>query len=359
MKTSRRFAATACVAVAVVAGCASMSRDEGSPLPLLSAVREFVVPWDNAYPQDVALDSLGRVWFTDRITHAIGMFDPATEQFTRHETPTRRSAPYGMVTAPDGGIWFAESVAQRIARIDPATGSIVEYPIEGSTKGPNLIAVGSGTIWFSLRDESAYGSFDIATGSSSVTKLTRLRPYGVTIAPDGTVWFGMAELLALDPRTRQDRRHDVSAGTPIPPNLAPSLPDSVRRDLFARSFVRDMRRIATDRAGNVWYADHGRGHVVRYSPTTGAAQTYPTLQNDARPYGLTITRAGHVWYGEAGTGDIVVLDPVSGERRRAAVPTPGAVVRHLVVDERRGRVWLPMSDAGRLGVIDLSRGQRD
>jgi streptogramin lyase len=343
------------ICVGVLAGCASAARDRGSPLPLLSPVREFVVPWENAYPQDVALDSLGRVWFTDRIAHAIGMFDPATEQFTRHETPTRRSAPYGIVTAPDGGIWFAESVAQRIARIDPATGSIVEYPIDGSTKGPNLVAVGGGTVWFSLRDEAAYGSFDIATGRSNVTKLTPLRPYGVTIAPDGTVWFGMGELLAVDPRTRQDRRLDVSAGTPIPASLAPSLPDSVRRTLFARSFVRDMRRIATDRAGNVWYSDHGRGHVVRYSPATRAVETYPTLQNDVRPYGLTITRAGHVWYGEAGTGDIVVLDPVRGERRRAAVPTPGAVVRHIVVDERRGRVWLPMSDAGRLGLIELRR----
>jgi hypothetical protein len=37
------------------------------------------------------------------------------------------------------------------------------------------------------------------------------------------------------------------------------------------------------------------------------------------------------------------------------IPTPGCVVRHIVTDTLRKRVWLALSGTGRIGRIDLPR----
>jgi virginiamycin B lyase len=108
-------------------------------LPAPSAIREFVVPWVNAFPSDIALDSAGRVWFTDRLTHRIGRLDPATGEIVGYATPASKSAPYGFAAGPDGGLWFAESGAGRVGRVDPSDGSITEYPLPGVTRGPHLL----------------------------------------------------------------------------------------------------------------------------------------------------------------------------------------------------------------------------
>jgi hypothetical protein len=39
-----------------------------------------------------------------------------------------------------------------------------------------------------------------------------------------------------------------------------------------------------------------------------------------------------------------------------AIPTPGAVVRHMQTDSTRGRIWLALSGTGRLGKIELGAG---
>ncbi len=122
----------------------------------------------NAFPSDVAMGDDGRVWFTDRVTSVIGRFDPGTFAFQAFPTPTPKSAPYGILTAPDGALWYAASTVGRLGRLDPKTGAIREFVLPGVTGGPHLIAFTRGTIWFSARDGRVYGRFDTRTGQSRV-----------------------------------------------------------------------------------------------------------------------------------------------------------------------------------------------
>jgi hypothetical protein len=39
-----------------------------------------------------------------------------------------------------------------------------------------------------------------------------------------------------------------------------------------------------------------------------------------------------------------------------AIPTPGAIVRHMAVDPGRRRLWLALSGTGRIGMIQLDGG---
>jgi virginiamycin B lyase len=335
-----RIGVVAAAAIAVAA-----CRPQPSPLPLLSEMREFVVPWSNSFPSDIVTDSTGRVWFTDRLAHRIGMFDPSTEQFTPYEIPTRASTPYGITAAPDGSLWFAESQVGRIGRIDPRNGAITEFVVAPDQRGgPHTLEWRDGAIWFTLREATSYGRFDPATGRSVIYKLAREKPYGIAITRD-TVWLGTYTftLIAVEPQTGTAHHHALLDAVQIPARDS-VLPRAVRGG--------ELRRIAADASGILWLSDRTQSRVLRYDPRSGTVGIVPT---GGGPYGITTTRAGHVWWGETSTSRVVVYDPVSGQRAFVQAPTRGGYIRDVFVDERRGRVWLPLSDVGRIGLVVMQK----
>jgi virginiamycin B lyase len=343
---------TTILALAVVlAGCASRPARVPAPLPQLSAMREYVIPWQDAFPSDVAVDSVGRVWFTDRLTHVVGMLDPATEEFRRYPVPSEKSAPYGLIAAPDGSLWFCESRQPRLGRIDPATGVITEHVIADAPGGLHLLTWREGEIWFSMREARAFGRYDPRTGASMVYRLEAERPYSVAATREA-VWlssYGAFRLLEVDPGSGAVRVHDL-ASTPEAVATAVSSNPVVRP--APRGFGGEVRRIAAASDGAIWFTDFGRSRVVRYDAATGELTMFASFERRSEPYGLAVTGAGHVWYSERGAERITVLDPARDERKRVQVIGAPTHARHIVVDERRGRIWLPLSDVGRIGLIE-------
>jgi len=346
-------------------------------LPEPLAVREWAVPWENAFPSDMALDDEGRVWFTDRLTHVIGRFDVETEEFVSIPTPTGGSAPYGMVRGPDGGIWFAESQQGKLGRVDPESGRIEEYVVSGGREGgPHLVAASGGSIWFTMREARSYGALDIATSEvrlwrtppatygravpDSLLDRYRPEPYGIAAGPDGKVWIGVMGgwlLYEVDAKSGIMREHDLS----VPP--ADSLLDRYAAGRSADERARMAvamrsrgvaRRLAIDARHGVWLSDFGRSRVVRYDSRNGTQESFESLQQPSEPYGIAVSQAGFVWYGEKRNDRLVGLDPATGARVHAGV-TPGATIRHVLIDDTRGRIWLPLSDRGRIGLIELTR----
>jgi virginiamycin B lyase len=342
----RRILTSALLLGLAAAACAKRLPDDArrSRLPQHVSVREYEIPWPDAFPSDVVIDTAGRLWFTDRLTHVIGIFDPATERFASYRTPTPRSAPYGIITAPDGGLWYAASGAGQLGRVDPATGDIVEVTVAGRG-GPHLLAWHEGRIWFSQREARSYGSYDPATGDVRLHALD-VRPYGVAAA-GGSIWISVYEsekLLRIDPATAAATVHDLSL-------LGADGGGAAGRPARVRAPARgEVRRIAAGPDG-LWFTDFQRGSVTRYDADANSLSAYPSLERRSYPYGIAVTKGGLVWYGERGTDQIVVFDPAAEERLRIALPTPGAFVRHLAIDEARRRVWAPLSDRGRIALI--------
>jgi virginiamycin B lyase len=343
--------------VAVAASAACQRVRPGLPSP--SPVREFAIPWENAFPSDMAMDARGRVWFTDRLTHRIGRFDPRTSAFTSYPTPTPKSAPYGMVVGPDSALWFAESRAGRLGRIDPADGGITEVVLPGVGGGPQLLARSGPRLWFTVRDGRSWGWYDPSSGEGRVYPgPPDFGPYGIGVAPDGSIWIaGQPGWMLLRVDASTDTAEVVELGVEIGAGTRRWLatqPDSVRR-VQERRLRRDgqARRIAVDSAGGVWLTDFGRSRVVRYDPATGDEDVFSTLAARTEPYAITVSRAGLIWYSEKARNAVVALDPSTGERVSYPLPSPNATVRQILLDESRRRVWLPMSDAGKLGLIEL------
>lgn len=362
----------------VLSGVLALTACGGRAAPVLPEpieVIEFEIPWEDAFPSDVAVDAEGRVWFTDRLISVIGRFDPETREFVSYPTPTPKSAPYGLVRTADGALWYGASRAGKLGRVDPATGVIEEFTIAATGGGPHLLALAGDVIWFTMREDLQYGRYDTHTGDGALYPAPRFedlvaaesaaevrirgrdwKPYGIAVGGDGTVWVGEyagGGLLRFDPRTGgaslEDLREQVGERT-----WPASMPDSIRRRMERVSWRRPvLRRIATDARGRLWLTDFSGGRVDRYDPETGDRESYPSLARRAQPYGIAVDASGRVWYNESGNDAIVVLDPATGERRSFTIRTPRSTVRHITFDEERGRVWLPLSDTGRLGLIEL------
>ena len=375
---------------AAVEGCAKAP----PPLPESGAMRYYRIPWPDAFPSDVVVGEDGRLWFTDRLTHALGVFDPGAESFRRIPTPTPRSAPYGLVAGPDGGLWFGESNGGRLGRIDPTTEAITEVEV-GLASGPQLLAWAEGTLWFtSLRDD-AVGRYrpgagpgrepgaDPAQGAGPAAPdvriwkvaAPRLRrgledPYGIAATPDGRVWMGRQggsvlyrldalpdSLELLDFATLPTLVDTVDFTEPAPIPITQQLlerlaPRTIERLRNRRRGV-GMRRVAAGPDGWLWVAGHGHGRVVGIHPDRDEKRVLATLEPRSQPYAVTVDRWGRVWYSEQGTDAIVVYDPAADQRRRLPLPLPGGTVRDIAIDAERGRVWLPMSDIGAIAVVEL------
>jgi virginiamycin B lyase len=343
------------VVVAVVACGRPQAAGPVPGLPVITGVREYVIPWENAFPSDVVVDSAGRVWFTDRLVHGIGRFDPVTSEFTRYPTPTRRSTPYGLLAAPDGTLWYAAATANGLGRIDPATGAIIEYPIPGARGGPQLLTWWQDEIWFSLREGTGYGRFDPRTGESTLYRLENQRPYSVTATPSG-VWFSLYDtfrLLQVDPATGAATVHELNSYMPTDSMLRERGMTEEQVRILRRSRGGVAMRVAADAAGGVWFTDFAQGRVFRFDPAAETLHWFESLERRSEPYGIALGVGGLVWWGEKGTNRIVVLDPVRDERVRVRIQAEGGVIRNIAIDEARGRVWLPMSDRAVLGLIEL------
>jgi streptogramin lyase len=339
-----RTTALACVLI-LSAACARKPPPEPPlTLPEVSAVREFAVPWENAFPSDVAVDSAGRVWFADRLVHGIGVLDPETGEFRSYPSPTPRSAPYAILAGPDGGIWFSQSGVGALARLDPLNGAVEEYPLEGVRGGPHLLTWRDGEIWFGVREARSFGRFDPRTGQARIYVLERDRPYSLTATSDA-VWigvYGAFRMLEVDPQSGAVRVHDL-AEVPVAPFGGEAGREPRRR------WQGEVRRmVAGD--GGIWFTDFVRNRVVWYDPVAPALRSFESLEPGGT-YGLARSRRGLLWY--ASRDLVTVLNPHTGDRRRVPLPTaPDSYVRTIVLDEARGRVWLSLSDAGRLGLIE-------
>lgn len=358
--TVSRLGVLALGALALATACA-----KAPPRPPEAGTMVYYrIPWPDAFPSDVVVTEDGRLWFTDRLTHAIGVFDPATSSFRRIPTPTEQSAPYGFTRGPDGALWFGESNGGRLGRIDPETDSIHEVEV-GLAHGPQLLAWADDALWFTSRRDDAVGRYDPATGDIRIWREPlpgrRVRysgPYGIAATPDGRVWVGRhggSHLYRVD--ALPDTGTVVDYTEPSPVQLSPEAlerlsPETVER-FRNRRIGMGMRRVAAGPDGRLWVAGHGRSRVVGMAPDGSGKRILATLDRRSQPYGVTVDPWGRVWYSEQGTDAIVVYDPVADDRRRMALPLEGGTVRDLVVDSERGRVWLPMSDIGAIAVIEL------
>jgi len=104
------------------------------------------------------------------------------------------------------------------------------------------------------------------------------------------------------------------------------------------------RRFDVDARGVLWIPGYSANTLVRLDPAAPAARRfreYALPVADAVPYVARVDRAsGRVWIGTSAADAVLVFDPATERFTTIALPSRGAMIRHMAIDPKTHDVWV-------------------
>jgi len=216
------------------------------------------------YPHTIRIDPKDRVWFTMAVSNQIAMFDRKTSNFTFYDLPTRSFKEKMTVTALP--------LIMKLARMGMDTH---DMHISEDSQGLPL-------------------------------------PYGIDIAPDGTIWFT---------RLHSDEIGHID-------------PETGKLDMYKTPFL-GPRRLRTDKNGNVWVSVFASGRLAMFNPKSEKFTLFdlPTqpLGSDT-PYALAVDKVrNHVWVNGTASDTMMRFDVNKGTWAVFPLPRRRSFTRDIVV----------------------------
>ncbi|MEM8548024.1 MAG: lyase [Pseudomonadota bacterium] len=289
-------------------------------------IEEWLVPFEQSRPRDPFAESADSVWFVGQKTGYLARLDVATgniEQVVLKDG----SGPHNLIVADNGDVWYAGNRTRLIGRYVPGTGEIEEIPMpDEAARDPHTLIFDADQrhIWFTVQGGNMMGRLNLASRKVDLipSRTERSRPYGIKLAPDGSIWvalFGTSKLAHIDPDTLSFKEIDLPR-------------DSAR-----------PRRLEVLADGSVWYVDYAGGMLGRYLPDTGTFKEWQMPQGTgARPYGMASDNSGRVWMVATGVqpNEFTGFDPAS-ETFFSVTPVDsgGGTIRHMHYHAPTGSVW--------------------
>jgi streptogramin lyase len=281
----------------------------GQPLP----------PTANAYvgPHSLQVAPDGSLFVTLALGNQIARFDPVDERWSIH--PLEHGLyPHTLRFDARGRIWYTVAASNHLGMLDPATGEHrqVRLPAGGFGQAVALRLLPA-MLWLNRR----FDLTDLAANSEGVVFPV---PYGIDVAPDGSVWFSQLN------QQRIGRIH----------------PDSFDLELFDTPFS-GPRRLRFDSQGNLWIPGFSSSLIARYDPRTGAFRSY-ALPIDPpgteTPYALNVDRrTDTVWVCGTNSDTLMRFDPEHERFTVYPLPTRVTYTREIDFDDE-GRVWTSNSN---------------
>ena len=157
--------------------------------------KEFSIPENHSIPSSLAMDGLGRIWFSDQSgSGSIWMFDPKTDDFTQFDTLTPKSTPLFLLADDQNDIWFTESTANKLTELSYPNYKMTEYTLPTSNSGPVEITFGQNesVIWVTETYAGKIARFNLQTHTfdefSPPTSVSLKSPVGIVVDSTGDVW---------------------------------------------------------------------------------------------------------------------------------------------------------------------------
>jgi virginiamycin B lyase len=213
--------------------------------PTTRAVTRFPLPKDrkNANLNTAVFDKKGHLWFTGQ-GGIYGDLDPQSGKIRVFDAP-HGVGPYGICVTPDGSVFYASLAGSYLGRIDPASGAAQVIGIPTPNQGARRVwADSKGRVWVSEWNAGKVGVYDPSTRQWREWRLPGDGPhaYAIFVDDQDIVWlseWSANALVRFDPRTEQ---FEV---------LALPRPNANVRQMMGR-------------AGEVWLAESGTDHLLRY-----------------------------------------------------------------------------------------------
>ena len=298
-------------------------------------IEEWTVPYEESRPRDPFAVSPGEVWFVGQRTSYLARLNPQTGEFFRHELDDA-SGPHNLIVGQDGSVWYAGNRKAYIGRYDPETDTVEKINMpRDDARDPHTLVFDAGEehIWFTLQRSNLIGRLRLVDRRIDLIEVPTQSalPYGIKIAPDGSVWvvlFGTHKLASVDPETLALTEHE--------------LPDADTRP----------RRLEVSRDGQVYYVDFSRGYLGQFDPKQGFVAEWPLPSGtNSRPYGTAMDNQDRLWLVETGLvpNRFVGFDTKDREFFSITpIPSGGGVVRHMHYHAPSDTVWFG-TDANTIG----------
>ncbi len=251
----------------------------------------------------------GNIFITPSMQQSLLEFDVETKQFTIHDMPGGYY-PHTIRTDDEDRVWFTLALSSQVAMFDRKTSTFTLYdlPARGFRE---WLVLKSLPLLFSIDPEHR----PTPRPDREATGLPM--PYGIDVAPDGSVW--VARLYAND--------------------LAHIDPDSGEITMIDFPFE-GPRRLRADANGNIWIVAFQNGLLVKYDPSTKAFTQYELPVVNELPYALNVDRdRGVVWVNGNQSDTILSFDIASESWKVYPMPRQRFFTRDIEISEEDGAVY--------------------
>ncbi|AEV83629.1 hydrolase [Actinoplanes sp. SE50] len=227
--------------------------------------------------------------------------------------------PYAVTGDADGTVWTTLLKPAGLVRV---AGDPELEPLDGR---PMLLAADRNTLWYT-RSDDRIGRRDPSGTHTTFATPAGSSPYGIAVAPDGTVWFTAAG---------SDRIGRLRGGT----ITMIDLPLSGARPAM----------ITTDRGGTPWAALNGAEALAVVRP--GDTVELVRLPEGSAPVGITAAPDG-VWFADIARGLAGRVAP-SGAIDEFRFPDP-ACRPHAIAPDPAGGCWVTLWGSTELARVTAS-----
>ncbi len=289
-------------------------------------IEEWQVPYEQSGPRDPFAENATTVWFVGQRGGYLASFDVDTGEFA-HVQLKDGSGPHNLIVGSDGIVWYAGNLNRLIGRYDPVAKKITEIMMpDEAARDPHTLIFDEGErhIWFTVQGGNMIGRLNIESRKVDLirSRTARSRPYGIKLAPDGSVWavmFGSNKLAHINPSTLE---HDEI--------------------VLPRADARPRRLEVLDNGG-VWYVDYAKGMLGVYDPDSKNFSEWQMPQGEgSRPYGMASDSSGNLWMVATGVQPNVLMgfNPrTESFFATTEIQSGGGNVRHMHYHEASGAVW--------------------
>lgn len=288
--------------------------------PKTGAIRGFKVAGANGRTQSshgIGRDANGIMWFDSG--GWLGRVDPATEQFEFYRppfgAPTTTSGQVDI--APNGNVWM--SARRGALMFDQQTKKFTFYPDktigDGQTYGAAADANGNG--WWTQFNMDTVVHADVASGKTYEFPMRPPEQMEVPLTPADREFY-------------HNIGGDRFSGT------------------FARPGSQAPRRLSSDRNGShVWVANWWGQNLAKIDFKTKKVVGYYKVPGEGHPYNTVVDKNHNVWSNLTLDDAVAKFDPKTEAWTIFKLPSIGAELRHIAMDDARGDVWLPYREADR------------
>ena len=259
-------------------------------------IREFKLNATGATPDSLAMDSQGRIWFSDPSKHgAIWMFNPNTLVFRRFNTTSANSFPLSIFVDQSDNIWFTEATTDKIGEILHPSYSMMEYSVTNGS-GPAIIAhqIGTSLLWITETYSNKIAEFNM-TDHTLVREYTPnpapISPLGIVLDQNGDAWIaehGGSSIDEFFPSNSTLRQHQTSPPTGGYTYTAPAT-------------------VAVDTKARVWFVEHLADRVGRLDPSTNTLDEFNGVASGSYSVLNALDASGNFWFTQYTANEIGMI----------------------------------------------------